>query len=331
MLALTTPLVPTTVLHEVRAWRRALTALTTARLVDGALAGGALASALWGLHALDEWGGLRPLTFYSTPMLYSALLLFGPPTPPPAGPMVLASLGAFAVGLGLHHAVWWVGGADSPATTADGTAMAERGGIERLLDSVVAQSVAAGLVLLLGKASGAAFLPAVGLAAHLAQSGHMHSGDHIHTAHHPHLSPHHAGGAHAGASHLGRAAASPFGYLLAPWAAGHLVLYAAASAAASARHAVRLALTPEWATPRPHALGRPADARHDARLRELFARFDTAGDGTLDAAELKLALRCATGEDLSLEHCERLVRAADGDGDGALDVEEWKLVASSAR
>ena len=47
----------------------------------------------------------------------------------------------------------------------------------------------------------------------------------------------------------------------------------------------------------------------DARLREIFERYDTSGDGFLDPSEVKLAMRCATGFELELEDCERLVRS----------------------
>ena len=206
------------------------------------------------------------------------------------------------------------------------------------------------------KASGTFFVPSIGLAAHLAQSGHMHAGDHIHG---------HVFGVH----HPGRAITSPFGYLLAPWGAGHLCLYVSALAAASARQYVRTALHSHW---KEHLLGHeeadpkqtthgavlgadPKQAthgavlgaksfsksvsspaildgvggRHEGRLHEIFARFDTSGDGYLDAHELKLALRFVTGEDLGLEICERIVRAMDTDGDGVIDFHEFKAALAS--
>jgi Ca2+-binding EF-hand superfamily protein len=69
--------------------------------------------------------------------------------------------------------------------------------------------------------------------------------------------------------------------------------------------------------------------RHEGRLRDIFARFDTSGDGYLDAHELKLALRFVTGEDLGLEICERIVRAMDTDGDGVIDFHEFKAALAS--
>ena len=54
----------------------------------------------------------------------------------------------------------------------------------------------------------------------------------------------------------------------------------------------------------------------DCTLREIFAKFDTSGDGALDPDELKVALRVALGVDLSKSDCQQLVAAADRDGDG---------------
>ena len=61
----------------------------------------------------------------------------------------------------------------------------------------------------------------------------------------------------------------------------------------------------------------------DDALRTLFRRFDTSGDGALDADELKVALRGALGVDLSQSDCARLVAAADKDGTETLDFEEF--------
>jgi hypothetical protein len=52
--------------------RLSLSQLTTVKLADAGVAAGSLTATVWVLHALDEWGGLRPLTFFSTPMLADA-------------------------------------------------------------------------------------------------------------------------------------------------------------------------------------------------------------------------------------------------------------------
>jgi hypothetical protein len=84
--------------------RLSLSQLTTVKLADAGVAAGSLAATVWVLHALDEWGGLRPLTFFSTPMLASAVLFFAGPTPPPPMTFVISTLGAFVIGLTMHHA-----------------------------------------------------------------------------------------------------------------------------------------------------------------------------------------------------------------------------------
>ena len=139
------------------------------------------------------------------------------------------------------------------------------------------------------------FPPAAGFAALLAQSHHA--------AHHGH-NPAHAASAY-----------SALLYLLSPWGAGHLLLYAAAAATARFRQQVRAALTRELQQNLPSG---------EARLREIFERFDSSGDGRLDHLELKLAIRLTAGDEVPLADCERIVRALDTDGNGALDFHEFK-------
>ena len=62
----------------------------------------------------------------------------------------------------------------------------------------------------------------------------------------------------------------------------------------------------------------------EARLREIFERFDSSGDGRLDHLELKLAIRLTAGDEVPLADCERIVRALDTDGNGALDMGEFE-------
>ena len=59
-------------------------------------------------------------------------------------------------------------------------------------------------------------------------------------------------------------------------------------------------------------------------MREIFERFDSSGDGRLDHLELKLAIRLTAGDEVPLADCERIVRALDTDGNGALDFHEFK-------
>ena len=78
-----------------------LTGLSSLKVADSVLAAASLASSIWALHTLDVWGGLRPLTFFSAPMLSSAIIFFAGPTPPPPGTFVVGTLGAFLMGFSL--------------------------------------------------------------------------------------------------------------------------------------------------------------------------------------------------------------------------------------
>ena len=112
-------------------------------------------------------------------------------------------------------------------------------------------------------------------------------------------------------------------YLCFPWLAGHAWLYGCACATAEIRGRLRVVLTARDL----HALG--SDATDEA-LRRMFARFDTSGDGALDADELKIALRSALGAELSRSDCERLVGLADKDGTQTVDFEEFKAICRGA-
>ncbi|RCV29106.1 hypothetical protein SETIT_5G456900v2 [Setaria italica] len=62
-------------------------------------------------------------------------------------------------------------------------------------------------------------------------------------------------------------------------------------------------------------------------LRRVFASFDQDGDGKISAAELRLCMKAATGEDMSAEDVRALMASADADGDGLLDEEEFVRLA----
>lgn len=85
--------------------RLSLSGLTLVKIIDASLAAAALATSVWLLHTLDEWGGLRPLTFFSTPMLSSAVIFFAGSAPPPPASFVVGTLGAFLMGLSLHQVI----------------------------------------------------------------------------------------------------------------------------------------------------------------------------------------------------------------------------------
>lgn len=162
--------------------------------------------------------------------------------------------------------------------------------------SLIVQCFAAGSLLLFKKVSGSFFPPTVGLAAFLAQSGQ-------------------GGHAHSIAKHLG--------YVIAPWGAGHFVLYIMALLLASVRQNIRVQISRQaWK----QKLGKEAHGPgRETYLRKVFDRFDTSGDGQLDATELKLALRSITGTELETEDCERMIRSMDTDGNGSIDFHEFIL------
>jgi Ca2+-binding EF-hand superfamily protein len=159
--------------------------------------------------------------------------------------------------------------------------------------SIAVQCFAAGILLLFFKLSGSFFVPTVGLATLLAHGGH----------------------------HL--AARGYFTYLIAPWGVGHLVLYAVAARVAVFRQSLRVASAKQqW-----RSLYGTGDAQaREAKLREVFHKYDTSGDGFLDAIELKLALRSTTGVEFDLVDCERIISSMDTDGDGVIDFHEFKQV-----
>ena len=63
------------------------------------------------------------------------------------------------------------------------------------------------------------------------------------------------------------------------------------------------------------------------QVREAFALFDTDGDGTIDATELKVAMRAlgfAPQEDGEIEdEIARMMADIDGDGSGTIDFDEF--------
>ncbi|KAG1339064.1 putative calcium-binding protein CML31 [Cocos nucifera] len=58
-------------------------------------------------------------------------------------------------------------------------------------------------------------------------------------------------------------------------------------------------------------------------LEQVFGQFDVDGDGKISPAELRLVMMRTIGEELNLEEAEAVVRSADKDGDGLLDLEEF--------
>jgi hypothetical protein len=115
----------------------------------------------------------------------------------------------------------------------------------------------------------------------------------------------------------------PIVYILRPYLLGHLYLYLMALGMARIRRIVRITILR-----REHhiqEMGKDVIKLIGDRkkLRILFDRMDTSGDGRLDELELKLTLRCTVGEDITLEDCRYIIRSVDTDGDGKIDFDEF--------
>ena len=60
----------------------------------------------------------------------------------------------------------------------------------------------------------------------------------------------------------------------------------------------------------------------EQEMRQAFRVFDIDGNGLIDAQELRLTMK-NLGEDLSAEDVKAMIRAADKNGDGKIDYEEF--------
>lgn len=127
---------------------------------------------------------------------------------------------------------------------------------------------------------------------------------------------------------------TPLTFIFTPWLLGHCLLYAAASAAAALRRRVRvhLELRAASAAFRDAAAAAAAagsgggggcgDAT-EARLRSLFDKYDTSGDGRLDALEFRVAYRVLTGGDISERDAADVIQTVHTSGDGTMDFQEF--------
>lgn len=168
--------------------------------------------------------------------------------------------------------------------------------LQEYIPPVAADGVSAGVLLVWYKASGAMFPPAAVLAGTLAAA----IQNEVQETNSASIS-------------------AALQFICFPWLGGHALLYGAAKAMAPVRSAARVSLSKgEFA----EALR----ALNDDELKKTFDTFDTSGDGAIDAIELKVALKIATGADLDLDDCEKLVGLADADGSGVLDFDEFKAV-----
>ena len=105
-------------------------------------------------------------------------------------------------------------------------------------------------------------------------------------------------------------------FLACPWLLGHGMLYAMALAFANLRRQVRMYLMRSKLRANFAHLG-------DSELTHVFHRYDTSGDGFLQAGELRFAWQAATGELMTEEDADALVRSIDTDGNGEVDVDEF--------
>ena len=173
--------------------------------------------------------------------------------------------------------------------------------IGRWVPEVTAQGLSVGLLLMWYKTAGTLFPPAAVLAGGLFSA---------------------AAGSAASADGAVAAASAAASFLVFPWLSGHAVLYLSALGLSGVRSRARLEVTAMEL--------RSLSGLSDDLLRDVFDKFDTNNSGSLDADELKVALRIALGDDLSTEDCRRLVRSADRDGNDVVDFDEFCFICRGA-
>ena len=105
-------------------------------------------------------------------------------------------------------------------------------------------------------------------------------------------------------------------FLACPWLLGHGCLYGMALASSNLRREVRMRLMRSKLRANFEHLG-------DSELTTVFHRYDTSGDGFLQSGELRFAWQAATGEAMTEEDADTLVRSIDTDGNGEVDVDEF--------
>lgn len=105
-------------------------------------------------------------------------------------------------------------------------------------------------------------------------------------------------------------------WLFTPWLAGSGFLYVCSMGAASLRKSVRTTLSKA-------KFSASFAAASDEKIREVFNRYDTSGDGFLQAGELKFAWQVVTGEEMSEAEAQAMVESVDTDGNNEIDPDEF--------
>ena len=238
------------------------------------------------LAGLGLWGGCTALGLLEP---LTGLRLFAPP--------MMASGIIFFAGPQPPHPKGFLSGTLCSATLSLVTLTA----LTPVLPPVAAQGAAAGVLLMWYKCTGAIFPPAAVLAGALATA---------------------SVSAASATFSIGRS----LSFLAFPWLAGHAFLYGCAIGTSEVRLRARVFMTKRKLRQRPTKNGLLLENMDDAALRAVFERFDTSGDGVLDADELKVGLRVALGVEVTQPEAAELVAAADKDGTGNVDFDEFVAI-----
>mmetsp|Transcript_58024 Transcript_58024/g.115069 ORF Transcript_58024/g.115069 Transcript_58024/m.115069 type:complete len:309 (+) Transcript_58024:74-1000(+) len=167
-----------------------------------------------------------------------------------------------------------------------------------ILPPIAAQGSAAGMLLIWYKTTNTLFPPAAALVGSLMVA---------------------FAGAAASAENSHPGLMAIFNFLAFPWLTGHAWLYIVAMIMSKVRGRARVHLA---------AAGFSSTEKFltNKELMEIFKKFDTSGDGQLDAEELKVALRVALGIDLSADDCEAMISQYDKDGTRTVDFDEFIMI-----
>lgn len=107
-------------------------------------------------------------------------------------------------------------------------------------------------------------------------------------------------------------------FIVFPWLAGHAWLYLCAMVMSKIRGRARISLAAS-------AFKIDASVTNED-LKRVFKKYDTSGDGALDAEELKIALKVAIGIELSVADCTAMIAQYDKDGTDTVDFNEFIMI-----